>query len=88
MHKLNQEKFFNEINNKWANKNCPMCSHNNWQIDPNMITALRLDEKGGIQLGGSVMPFVAVTCLHCGNVMLVNPLVLKAINTLEEGETK
>ena len=88
MFKLNQEKFLQEINAKWTNKNCPMCSHNSWQVASHMVTALKLDEKGGIQLGGEVMPFVAITCSNCGNVMLVNPLVLKSVDIIEEGENK
>ena len=25
MNKLNEQKFLNEINERWKNKNCPMC---------------------------------------------------------------
>jgi hypothetical protein len=80
MFKLNQDRFLQEINNKWANKNCPMCSKNNWNIDPNMVTALRLTENGGVSLGGNMIPLVAVTCLNCGNVVFVNPLVINAVD--------
>lgn len=80
MFKLNGDKFLHEINSKWVNKNCPMCSQNNWSVDPNMVTAVRLTDNGGVSLGGKIIPLVAVTCLHCGNVVLVNPLVIKAVD--------
>lgn len=88
MFKLNQEKFLSEINDKWINKNCPMCGQNGWQIVPDMAALVNLDERGGIQLGGKIMPFIAITCTNCGNTILVNPLVLKCVDSAEEGETK
>ena len=88
MFKLNQEKFLTEINTKWINKNCPMCGHNNWAISPDMATLVNLDEKWGIQLGGKIMPLVAITCSNCGNTVFVNPLVLKSLDDNMEGETE
>lgn len=84
MASLIREKFLNEINAKWKNKNCPMCSHNNWNIDGNMVAPMRLSDKGGIELGGQIMPLVALTCMHCGNVLFVNPLVIGALDTSKE----
>lgn len=79
-----RDKFLNEINSKWKDKNCPMCSHNNWNINWNMVTPTRLSGKGGIELGGQIMPLVALTCMHCGNVVFVNPLVIGALDTSKE----
>ena len=87
MFKLNQEKFLGEINRRWTNKNCPMCSQNRWNVDTNMVTAIKLSEEGGIELGGQVMPLVAVTCMNCGNVMFVNPLVIQCIDENSEKES-
>ena len=84
MFKLDREKFLNEINKRWVNKNCPMCGHNNWNIDPNMVTAVRITENGAVALGGDLIPLVAVTCLDCGNVVFVNPLVIKTVSTDEK----
>ena len=86
MFKLNGEKFLQEINQKWNNKNCPMCSHNSWQVDRNTVTVLRLNENGGIQLGGQVMPLVAITCMNCGNTVFVNPLVIKTVDVDDDEE--
>lgn len=88
MFKLNSEKFLDEINRRWTNKNCPMCSQNHWNVDANMVTAIKLSEDGGIELGGQVMPLVAVTCMNCGNVMFVNPLVIQCIDSNDAKENK
>lgn len=35
-----------------------MCGDNNWNIDQNMFSPLKLGENGEIQLGGLIMPLV------------------------------
>lgn len=80
MIKLNDQKFLAAINDKWTSKNCPMCGNNNWNIDSNIVTALRIAENGGVSLGGNVMPLVAITCMNCGNVIFVNPLIVNALD--------
>ena len=80
MNKLNSEKFLNEINKKWINKKCALCGHNNWMVDDTMVSPMTVGENGDIQLGGRIMPLIAVTCTNCGNVILVNPLVVGAID--------
>lgn len=81
MNKLNEQKLLKEINEKWINKNCTMCGHNSWNVDQNMVSPLKLGESGEIQLGGMVMPLVAVTCMNCGHVVFVNPLIVGAVDT-------
>lgn len=84
MNVLNQEKFLNEMNSRWLNKNCQLCGKNNWNIERNMVTVNRIGDNGEIQLGGTIMPLVAMTCMNCGNVVFVNPLVCGAVDNLEE----
>ena len=88
MLKLNTEKLLEEINKRWTNKNCPMCSHNNWNVDVNLVTPLKIADKGGVELGGRVMPLIAVTCTNCGNVLFVNPLVIQCVENSDGEETK
>ena len=78
MNKLNNQKFLDIINQKWINKNCPMCGHNNWNFDGNIVSPMTMGDSGNIQLGGQIMPLVAMTCMHCGNVIFVNPLIIGA----------
>ncbi len=84
MIKLNREKFFEEINAKWINKNCPMCGKNHWNIDTSVVTPLKVNENSGISIGGSIFPIVPITCSNCGNVVFVNPLVIGALDHDEE----
>lgn len=84
MNSLNRDKFLNEINAKWTNKKCPMCSRNNWNVNKNMVAPMTLSDKGDIELGGQIMPLVTLTCMNCGNVLFVNPLVIGAVDTSTE----
>ena len=57
-----------------------MCGENNWNIDDDMMTMLSVGENRSIQIGGKIIPVVAITCKECGNTIFVNPL---AINCTE-----
>lgn len=81
---LDRDKFVQTINSKWKNKNCPMCGENNWNIDKGMVSPMKISEKGGIELGGQIMPLAAVTCMNCGNVLFVNPIVIGALENRKE----
>lgn len=81
---LNREKFVEQINAKWKTKICPMCHKNNWNMGKKLVSPMNLSEGGDIELGGSVMPLVAMTCMNCGNVLFVNPLVIDAVNKADE----
>lgn len=84
MAKINREKLLTEINSKWTNKKCPMCNHNHWNISPHLVAPMSLSDKGDVQLGGEIMPLVPITCMHCGNVLFVNPLIIGALDTANE----
>ena len=83
MASLNQEKFLNEINEKWTSKKCPMCNHNHWNISPHLVAPVTLGENGDIQLGGNILPLAALVCNHCGNVLFVNPIAIGAMDTTD-----
>lgn len=78
--KLNREKLIETINKKWKTKTCPMCGENNWNIDSDMMAMMRVDEEKNVQLGGRMIPLVALTCNECGNTVLVNPLVIDCVD--------
>ncbi len=88
MVKVKEDVLIKNLNEKWSNKNCPMCGNNNWTVGKNLVTAVRISETGGIELGGSVMPLIAVTCNHCGNVIFINPLVIQAMEVPTNEEEK
>ena len=81
---LNRDKLIQAINMNWKNKNCPMCSENNWNVDTRMVSPVRLSDKGGIELGGQIMPLVAITCMTCGNTLFVNPLVVDSLENTSD----
>ena len=77
--KLNKNKLIDTINQKWVTKNCPLCGNNNWNIDDDMMTMIGVGKDRSIQLGGKIIPVVAITCRECGNTIFVNPLAINCI---------
>ena len=78
MGKLNAEKILKELNEKWRGQPCPYCG-GNWVIS-NKVFELREFQNGNIVIGvGPIQPVVPVTCDNCGNTVLINPLVLGAL---------
>lgn len=86
MFKLNYNQLVDTINKKWTTKKCPMCGQNNWTVDDEIQTPIKVGEKKDVQIGGKFFPIVAVTCLNCGNVVFVNPLVIGAVEDTEKDE--
>lgn len=77
MAKLNTNQLLNELNLKWGGKLCPYCG-GKW-IVTDKIFELREYTNGNLTLGAPIQPVVTITCEDCGNTVLVNPLVLKAV---------
>lgn len=86
MFKLNYNQLVDTLNKKWDTKRCPMCGQNNWTVDDEIQTPIKVGEKKDVQIGGKFFPIVAVTCLNCGNVVFVNPLVIGAVEDTEKDE--
>lgn len=79
MAKLNTGQLLHELDLRWGGKLCPYCG-GKW-IVTDKIFELREYHNGNLVLGGGVpiQPVVTITCENCGNTVLVNPLVLKAV---------
>lgn len=86
MFKLDYDKLIDSINKKWTSKACPMCGQNNWTVDNEIQTIIKVGEKKDVKIGGKFFPLVTVTCLNCGNVVFINPLVIDAVEDTENGE--
>lgn len=84
--KVNKDKLIHTINTKWKTKMCPMCGMNNWTINDEIVTTINIDDEKNMQIGGRFSPLITVTCLNCGNVIFINPLVINAIDASEEDE--
>lgn len=79
--KVNKERLLQVINEKWSNKQCPMCGKNNWTFNGDIFTMLEVTENKMLNLGGKMLPLTPMVCNECGNTILINPLT---INCAEE----
>ena len=75
--KLDDQKLIQFLNQKWGNAKCPLCGHGNWNVDTNIVTLINATD-GVMQVGGNYLPLVPVTCMNCGNTILVNAVVSNA----------
>ena len=57
---------------------CSVCGRaDTFSVSEDGFVALRLQENlQSLQLGGSTLPCIATTCLHCGKTELLNALIL------------
>lgn len=79
MLKINMEKLLETLNTKWANKRCPMCGENDWNLQ-DKVFELREYNNGGLIIGNvPIVPVVPITCTNCGNVIFVNPMIASEI---------
>jgi hypothetical protein len=85
---MNTEKALRHLNEKWGQKNCPMCGINNWNVS-DKIFELREFNNGNLVVGkeSTIFPVFPVSCNNCGNSIFVNALIAGAIeNTGNQNE--
>ncbi len=41
-----------------------------------MYTAVRIDEKGAMNIGGKVIPMIQMLCNNCGYIAQFSPIIL------------
>lgn len=69
-----QQKVLAFLNTNWPQpRECPVCHKNQWSIHPT-VYEVRSFGKGGLTVGGPVVPVVAVECVTCGNTHLLNAI--------------
>lgn len=79
MAKLNTKKLLDEIRNKWGGRPCPYCGEAEW-LASDKIFELREYNDGNLVIGGvPIQPVVPITCNNCGNTVLINPIVINAV---------
>ena len=78
MAKFDTEKLLSHLRVKWVNRPCPMCGGGPWQVQDSIFQLLEYSD-GGLTIGGPVIPVVPVACTNCGNTVLVNAIVSKAL---------
>lgn len=79
MAKFKSEEFLKHLREKWKGRPCPLCGVGNWNVSDS-VYELREFHDGNLVLGsGPILPVVPVTCSNCGNTVLVNALLSKAV---------
>lgn len=81
--RINREKLIKQLDEKWKDVKCPYCGYHKWAVDPKVMTLAEVDENMKINIGGRFQPLISVSCTCCGNVNLINALIL---NCIEEGK--
>lgn len=71
------------LNEKWAGRKCAQCGVGKWEIQGSLFE-LRQFTGGGLVVGGPLIPVVPVTCVNCGNTVLVNALLAGVLPRPEE----
>lgn len=83
--KYNEDKTLSFLNEKWINKACPYCGHNEWSLGSRMYTPVELCDDYAMRLQVThVLPLTVVTCLNCGNTVFVNLITEKELNSPEK----
>lgn len=62
---------------------CSLCNKEDWGINPKLFE-VRPYEKGSLNLPSTIVPFVLVSCLNCGNTHYLNAIVLKIVDSSGE----
>ena len=81
MDKKDSEKLIQLLKSKWQEQQpCPMCKKGEWSVQ-DKIFELREFRKEGLNVGSPIMPVIPITCLNCGNTVLINALVSKILES-------
>ena len=73
--KLDRGKALAWLNEQWkGNKLCPICSENSWSISEDLVE-VRPYKGGALVVGGSLFPFLVVTCRNCGHTLFFNAVI-------------
>lgn len=84
--KLTQEqlnKALEKVRSVWGSVSCEICRNEGWIIS-DTIYELR-EYHGGMIAAGATAPCIAIHCNKCGNVKLMNALVLGVIDSATGG---
>lgn len=82
--KEQQDKFMKHLDQIGVGS-CPICRAKHWNVSTEVFQLLGFT-TGGIQIGGPVIPFVALTCNKCGNTSLINALAAGVITQETPGK--
>jgi hypothetical protein len=70
----NIKTLISSLDDKWRGRTCPMCGIGKWSVQGSVFE-LREFHGGGLFVGsGPIIPVVPITCVNCGNTILINAI--------------
>jgi RNase P subunit RPR2 len=63
---------------------CQICSEQKWIIN-DKLSELREYHGGTLKINSAIIPIISVTCKSCGNIYLLNALVIEELDLYLEG---
>jgi hypothetical protein len=71
--------FVAQLKEKWQSRPCPMCQKGPWSVGTNTFQLTEFHDGAVIIGSGPLVPVIPVTCVNCGNTVLVNALLTGSI---------
>ena len=72
---VDSNKIIDWVNSKWKCPQCSFCGGNEFSVG-NAVYQFSEFKWSGIDLGETVVPCVLLTCICCGVIIPVNPMVV------------
>jgi len=66
------------LQERWGGRACPVCGKGPWQANDRIFQLTEFNQ-GNLVLGGPIVPVIPVTCSNCGNTVLVNAIIARAL---------
>lgn len=65
------------LTEKWPEDRheCEICGQNHWGVEGHVVAPITL-QGYKIQLGGTIYPYVPITCSNCGNTKFLNAALM------------
>lgn len=79
MSDVNQDELIKILNEKWGARPCHMCGDGPWIVSDKIFELREFNEGDLIVAGGPITPLITITCGNCGNIMMINPMVIGLI---------
>ena len=65
-----KEQILKKLKEKGATPNCELCSHNDWSVIDQAISAPISDLTGNLRISQPQVPCAGLICNNCGNLRL------------------
>ena len=79
MSSFDSSQVIRHLKDKWRGKPCPMCGNGKWSVNDKIFKLREFNEGNLIVGGGPIIPIIPIICESCGNTLLINAIVTKAV---------